>query len=56
MREVNTGETVGVIRKLDNLGRIVPPAEFRKHLGLGPYSDVEMFMVKDGIFIKKIEE
>lgn len=55
MRKIDTGETVGVIRRLDKLCRVVPPAEFRKQLGMKERGKVEMFMVKNGIFIKNVE-
>ncbi len=52
MKEINTGETIGIKRKLDNLGRVVLPIEFRKELGINERDEVEIFLVKDGIFIK----
>lgn len=51
--EVNTGETKGLKRKLDNLGRVVIPVEFRKDLNINPLDEVEIFQTKDGIFIRK---
>lgn len=53
MRKVNVGETKGMIRKIDELGRIVIPKEFRKSLGIKTNDPVEIFMVKDGLFLKK---
>ena len=51
---VNTGETRGVIRKIDNLGRIVIPKEFRDVLNLKIKDDAEIYLLKDGIYIKKV--
>lgn len=56
MREINTGETIGIKRSFDGLGRIVVPKEFRDELDMQPEESVELFLVKDGIFIKKIKE
>ena len=53
LRKVNVGETKGMIRKIDELGRIVIPMEFRKTLGIKTNDPVEIFMVKDGLFLKK---
>ena len=53
LRKVNVGETKGMIRKIDELGRIVIPKEFRKTLGIKTNDPVEIFMVKDGLFLKK---
>lgn len=55
MREVDTGETKGMIRKVDDLGRIVIPMEFRKTLNIKKYDELEIFMVQDGFFLKKVE-
>ena len=54
MKEVNTGETIGIKRKLDNLGRVVIPIEFRKELDIKVLDKIEIFLVKDGIFLKKV--
>ena len=56
MREVDTGETKGMIRKVDDLGRIVIPMEFRKTLNIRNYDKLEIFMVQDGFFLKKVED
>ena len=50
--EINTGETIGLKRKLDNLGRIVLPSEFRKELGVGDKDEVEIFLLENGLFMK----
>ena len=51
-KEIKLGETRGITRCLDNLGRIVIPIEFRKELKLKEKDPVEIFLIKDGIFIK----
>ena len=56
VRVINTGETIGVKRSFDGLGRIVVPKEFRDELDMQLGETVEVFQVKDGIFIKKIKE
>lgn len=55
MKNINVGDTVGITRKLDDLGRIVLPIEFRKELEIGEKSKIQMFLTKEGIFIKKGE-
>ena len=52
MRKVKTGETKGVRRHFDSLGRIVIPKEFRNELGIKPESKGEIFLLPDGLFIK----
>lgn len=54
-KKINVGETIGVKRKIDPLGRIVLPSEFRKELGVKEGEEVEMFLVRDGIFIRAKE-
>ena len=54
---VQLGDVKGLARRLDQLGRIVLPIEFRKELDM--LSDerqwVEIFLLEDGLFIKKKE-
>lgn len=52
MRKIRTGETKGIKRHFDDLGRIVVPKEFRKELGINDDTEGEMFLLPDGIFIK----
>lgn len=52
----NTGEVIGMKRKLDPLGRVVVPIEYRKELGIKEKDEVEIFLVKDEIFIKVKEK
>ena len=53
--QVNTGETIGLKRKLDPLGRVVIPKEFREEIGIKEGEQVEMFLIENGIFIKTRE-
>ena len=54
---VQLGDVKGLTRRIDQLGRIVLPIEFRKELGM--LSDerewAEIFLLEDGLFIKKKE-
>lgn len=56
MENINIGETRGVIRKIDELGRITLPKEFRDTLELKEKDGVEIFLLKDGFYIKKIQK
>lgn len=53
MKRINVGETRGMIRGLDSLGRVVIPIEFRKVLGIKKNDPIEIFLVKDGIYLRK---
>lgn len=55
-RIINVGETIGFKRKLDPLGRVVLPSEFRKELGIKEGEQVEMFLLPDGIYIRTKED
>lgn len=54
--EINLGNTKGVIRKLDILGRVTLPQEHRKALEMKERQEVEIFLLKDGIYIKNSKE
>ena len=43
----------GIIRPIDELGRIVLPMELRRSLDLNPKDGVEVFVEKDRIILKK---
>ena len=53
-KTINLGDTKGIVRKLDDLGRIVIPREYRKTLDLKVKDDVEIYLLQDGIFIRKV--
>lgn len=55
-KQINVGDTKGLVRRFDDLGRIVIPKEFRKQLGLDTKTAVEMFLMQDGLFLRKDEE
>ncbi len=48
-------KSLGIVRKVDELGRIVMPIETRKRLGIGPKDPVEIFVEKDRVIMKKYE-
>lgn len=54
-RKIDLGDCKGIARRLEPLGRIVLPAEFRKELEINEDEEVwlEMFLVDDGIFVRK---
>ncbi len=43
----------GIRRKLDKLGRIVVPSEYRKELRFCKGKNLEIFLVSEGVLIKK---
>jgi len=43
----------GIIRKIDELGRIVLPKEIRRTLGIKDGEDLEIFVDKEGIYLQK---
>ena len=53
MIEIDTGNTKGITRKIDVLGRVVLPIEFRKELNLKEKDPVEIFLLEDGFYIRK---
>ena len=48
--------TEGMVRKIDELGRIVVPIEFRKSLGIQAGEDVEIMMNQNTIVVQKYEK
>ena len=44
---------IGIIKEIDNLGRLQIPKEIRKRLGFS--EKVELVTVKEGLLIKSIE-
>ena len=43
----------GIVRKIDELGRIVLPIELRKLLGIDQRDPIEIFVDGDAIILKK---
>lgn len=48
-------KSTGMVRKVDELGRIVIPIEMRRTLGIDKKDPLEMYVDKDSIIIKKYE-
>ncbi len=48
-------KSLGIVRKVDELGRIVLPIETRRRLELEPGDGVEIFVEKDRVILKKYE-
>lgn len=46
-------KSLGMVRKIDELGRIVLPIEIRRMLDIKPGDGVEMFSDKDRIILQK---
>ena len=46
-------KSLGMVRKIDELGRIVLPIEIRRMLDINPGDGVEMFSDKDMIILQK---
>lgn len=53
--DVSLGETRGISRKMDNLGRVTVPMEFRKELNINEDENpwIEMFLLNEGVYIRK---
>lgn len=45
-------KSVGIVRRIDDLGRIVIPRELRRNLGVCEGAPLEMFLTKDGLVMK----
>ncbi|NPC92407.1 AbrB/MazE/SpoVT family DNA-binding domain-containing protein [Bacillus sp. WMMC1349] len=46
-------KAIGVVRKVDELGRIVMPIELRRALGIAIKDSIEFFVDEDKIVMKK---
>lgn len=55
IKKPNIGDTSGIIRYMDDLGRFCVPREFRKTLGINEGDQVEVFCMKDGIYARKVQ-
>ena len=53
MKEPKLGETIGIRRNIDDLGRIVIPKEIRRNLGIRDGESLEIFTDEDSIILKK---
>ncbi len=56
MEEPETGTTIGIMRRMDDLGRITLPMETRKRLKITQDTPLEIFSLKDGFYIRKVEK
>ena len=48
-------KTTGIIRKVDDLGRIVLPIELRRMLDIAERDELEIFVENDQIVLQKYE-
>ena len=48
-------KSTGIIRKVDELGRIVLPIELRRTLDIAERDEIEIFMENDRIVLQKFE-
>ena len=48
-------KSTGIIRKVDDLGRIVLPIELRRMLDIAERDELEIFMERDQIILRKFE-
>lgn len=48
-------KSIGIVRKVDELGRIVLPIELRRTLGIGEKDALEIFVDQEAIILKKYE-
>ena len=46
-------KTTGIVRNIDELGRIVVPKEIRRHLGITAADPIEIALEGDTIVLKK---
>lgn len=47
--------TTGIVRKLDDLGRIVLPIELRRTLDIAERDELEIYLEDDKVVLKKYE-
>ena len=49
-------KATGIVRRIDNLGRVVIPMEIRRHLGINDRDTLEIFTDNEGhIILKKYD-
>ena len=46
-------ETTGVVRRIDDLGRVVIPKEIRRTLGIKDGTSLEIFVDRDMVALRK---
>jgi len=47
-------KSTGIVRKIDELGRIVLPIELRRTLSIGERDSLEIFVDDEAIILKKV--
>lgn len=50
---MNTTKATGIIRRIDDLGRVVIPPELRRNLGIHEGDPLELFADHEGVYFKK---
>ena len=53
MIKVDLGNTRGVKRQLDNLGRVVIPKEFRDELKIKDHDELKIYLLEEGVYVTK---
>lgn len=53
MLNIDLGNTRGIMRKLDDSGRLIMPSEFRRELNLNEFDWMEIFLLENGLYIRK---
>lgn len=48
-------KSTGIVRKVDDLGRMVIPIELRKKMNINPKDPMEIFVDEDEIILSKYE-
>ena len=48
-------KSTGIVRKVDELGRIVIPMEIRKNFDISPKDSLEIYVEEDNIILRKYE-
>lgn len=48
-------KSTGIVRKVDELGRIVLPIELRRTLDISPRDPLEIFIEEETVILKKYE-
>lgn len=54
-RKIIMLKSTGIVRKVDELGRVVIPIELRRTLGIGEKDALEIYVDGDRIILKKYE-
>jgi AbrB family looped-hinge helix DNA binding protein len=52
--DIRKADLCGMVRRVDNLGRILIPKEYRNELGLEQNSRIELTVLTDGLLIRPL--